>query len=185
MTARMPRTTCIACTTGKTRPLCVATSRRTLAVFLSTSVVVVSLLTVGCSGENEWVAGDDDPLELVDIDAEMGARRISLAAAAEQEFVPPNPGRKNPFHYHGDFATNGGPSYTGQLSQIEVRGFASAGGSAVILAMNGETQTLRVGDSVAGVEVLKIAPPLVTLRAGTSEWTASMFETANSRRLQN
>lgn len=96
-------------------------------------------------------------------------------AEKSRKFQPTNPNRTNPFAFgegvqaHREVSVN-------SLSSVIVLGFANAGKPMVILSIQGNTQTVGVGDKAYGIEIIEISPPTVTMKTAQSVWTASLFE---------
>lgn len=98
---------------------------------------------------------------------------------APRDFVPKNPGRRNPFEMD---VQQPAPSEAaavqgiGSASQIVVMGFADVGTSRVMLQIGEQTKILKQGDKFRGVEIVSIAPPNVELKMDNLSWTATMFD---------
>ncbi len=136
------------------------------------------MLGIGCSDSAGWIDMANKQLDAQPVSV---APPLDILAAQPQdaaEFKPENPDRVNPFIYTGSHASSDGNTYTGPLSSVLVQGFASSAGNdkAVILQIAGETHTMRETETIAGITVIQIAPPVVKLSSGTSEWTASLFD---------
>lgn len=94
-----------------------------------------------------------------------------------RNFEAPFPNRGNPFIFVGSAAGSSKSPITGSVNEIVVRGFLATNEPAVLLEIDGSLHTVRAGQNVAGVEVISISEPRVTLRTREAEWTASLFDT--------
>jgi hypothetical protein len=110
-------------------------------------------------------------------DEQAGSPNVSPAAeTAEAAFAPPYPDRKNPFSRPGTAGSTASPLRDATAAgDIQLRGFANVGGPRVLLVLRGKAVSLRVGDEHAGVKVLAISPPEVTLQVGERTWTKSLL----------
>ncbi len=92
-----------------------------------------------------------------------------------RKFQPTNPKRTNPFAF-GEGVNAHAVISAESLSSVVVMGFANAGKPMVILSIQGNAQTLGVGENAYGIEIVEISPPTVTMKTAQSVWTASLFE---------
>ncbi|XZE51829.1 hypothetical protein SH139x_003495 [Planctomycetaceae bacterium SH139] len=136
------------------------------------------MLIVGCSDSAGWIDMANQQMDAQPISIAPPLDIIDANPQTNSEFKPENPDRVNPFVYTGSHASSDGSTYTGPLSSVLVQGFASSAGDekAVILQIAGETHTMRETETIAGIKVIQITPPVVKLSSGTSEWTASLFD---------
>ncbi len=64
-------------------------------------------------------------------------------------------------------------------TEVALKGFANVDGIKAILAINGKTFSLGVGESQSGVEVVGIVPPEVKLQRGRVRWSESLYPNGN------
>lgn len=57
---------------------------------------------------------------------------------------------------------------------VELMGFVRVDRPRAILAINGETSALAVGESAGGIEVISVQPPSVVLSRGRQRWQATI-----------
>lgn len=151
---------------------------RSIRVQLVGSGLLLLLLVVGCTDSAGWIDMANQQIEAQPISISPPLEIVDANPQTTAEFKPENPDRVNPFIYTGSHASGDGNTYTGPLSSVLVQGFASSAGNdkAVILQIAGETHTMRETETIAGISVIRITPPVVQLSSGTSEWTASLFD---------
>lgn len=135
------------------------------------------LCVVGCSEADERAAVGAAAV------AKARVQSASTATVRKQTTLPegpifaaPYPNRGNPFIYVGSLDGSSESPFAGSLKDIVVRGFLATDAPAVLLEIDGSLHTVRAGQTVAGVEVISISQPRVTLRTQEAEWTTSLFE---------
>jgi hypothetical protein len=109
-------------------------------------------------------------------DKQVGSSNVSPAAeTTDAGFTPPYPDRKNPFSRPGTaLSTDYSLRDATAAGDIQLRGFANVARPRVLLVLRGKAVSLRAGDEHAGVKVLAISPPEVTLQVGQRTWTKSL-----------
>ncbi len=168
---------------------------------LLTILVALSVLPVGCGPSSSApdatsflpdvtsLLGDIGPLPVpalpingglpLDSDGEVSfgsSSETSASPAADVGFAPPHPERENPFFCPGaERASVSKRSDVSGAGDVQLRGFVNAGESRVLLVLGGKPVTLRAGEEHAGVRVLAIAPPEVTLQMRGQRWTKSLI----------
>ena len=61
-------------------------------------------------------------------------------------------------------------------SDVELKGFVDVAGIQVLLKIDGKLSAIKEGGRQAGVEVVKIEPPYVTLQRGRHRWKQSLLD---------
>ena len=143
-------------------------------------VLILVAMTVGCGWDSEsMVLSSLDPAahthEASDLEAEE-PHAVSLA-----HWTPPYPHRNNPFRFPGE-ADRVEPKQTESLSSANVSlvGFAQLDKRLAILKIQESTQMMAVGDSFAGIRVVEISPPVVTLQTSNLIWSIKLFDSPSS-----
>lgn len=102
-------------------------------------------------------------------------------------FNPPHPHRRDPFAANGAAAPD--PSKvvrqtnSGGDGAIRVKGFVNVNGLRVVMRVGGEVRSLREGESLQGLKIVRIAPPHVTFVHRGAEVTRSVLrEKTDTRR---
>jgi len=98
------------------------------------------------------------------------------SASSAMGFKPPHPDRQNLFSRPHVGGANG----TVQGADVKVRGFVNVNGVRALLAVRGKAFMMEEGQEKAGVKVVKIEPPKVTLQSGQTKWTISLFDAKRS-----
>src|SRR5690606_26705442 len=75
-----------------------------------------------------------------------------------------------------DQATAPQPQQRGDDTAIRLVGFVDRGELKALLSIDGQLQTLAVGDVYNNVSVVAIQPPAVTLKHGKREWETTLFK---------
>lgn len=141
--------------------------------FCLLTLAIVPVL--GCGDANSWLATAEQLRgEVVEPEPDSAPERV--VTAATKPFEPINAGRVNAFTYAGRFATAEERAFSNGLSKVVVKGFAKTDRPTVFVQVGTQSYMLHQGDEAAGIEVLEIAPPTVTLKSKSSVWTASMFD---------
>ena len=160
--------------------------RRRLATRM---VVLLTLLLAGCAESPPQSTTDKIPSvptsrRVEASPAEKTPVRLAVADAAAdstasnappKKFEAPYPERsqlfQSPNARRSSAAQRNAPS---NAPQVQLKGFVNLDGIRAILVFNGETNTLAAGDESAGVEVISIEPPRVTLQRGRVRWTETL-----------
>lgn len=104
---------------------------------------------------------------------------------SEVGFKPLHPNRVDPFNFpEGADVSSPREGTTNSLTtaaQVEVLGFANVGTQHVLLKSGDRTRSLKAGESLDGVRVIAINPPMVQLQMGTLIWNATMFDKSDQR----
>ncbi len=96
-------------------------------------------------------------------------------------FKPPNPRRKNPFAVKSSNTKTGSDSFSSSDHAedddgIRVKGFVNRNGMRVVMRVGDQFRSLREGESIGKVEVLKISPPQVTIAFEGKSETRSIHD---------
>ncbi len=164
--------------------------------------LVMPVLWSGCGGTDPPPAAD--PPDLGSVDSSSGRPSGSAAAQADTsqdvagpndhpppsppvtavevlpDFDPPFPERVDLFAIPNRQRSIEKQSGTNEQS-IELKGFVNVGKRRAVLAINGVTSPIAVGETRHGVEVVAIEPPRVVLQRGRSRWTTSLAEASPTR----
>ena len=105
-------------------------------------------------------------------------RRLRLGRTNEpawDPFEPPYPQRRDLFQPPKvRRSTTSGRGSRGGSQRVQLKGFVNLDGIRAILVVDGETNTVAVGDVRDGLEVISIQPPRVTLQRGRVRWTETL-----------
>jgi hypothetical protein len=88
----------------------------------------------------------------------------------------PSPGRTNPFELSGEFHTDTGDLTNNSKREIFIVGFVEVDRKCVMLSVDGRTEVLGVGDTLAGITVLELAQPQARLSYDGVSWYASLLD---------
>ena len=143
---------------------------------------LAAILTLGgCGVETQTLESIREVVQTVHGTANDVSPATASPATAEKTpeiaFEPPYPDRIDPFSFPAGFGAGGPAEVTSpSMMQVQVLGFADVEEPRVFLRSRETTRSLRVGDTVDGIEVLAIKAPAVDLRMGSLVWTATMFD---------
>ena len=102
----------------------------------------------------------------------------SPAPASAPAFNPPFPERTNPFQLPDSKAALASRREA-VVQQIDLRlkGFVNVGGTLrAVVAIDGDIAALGVGDRRGDIQILEVAPPMLTLQRGRHRWTESLLD---------
>jgi hypothetical protein len=133
------------------------------------------------SAEARQMSGANDPLANATRSNDGRETRERSSSERIAKFVSqtdlPSPGRTNPFELSGGFQTEHSTELgSSDHKEIVVVGFVQVDRPAVMLSINGKTETLFEGASVRGMLVQEIKPPQVKLSLDGVSWYASLLD---------
>lgn len=149
------------------------------------TLVVASIGSVGC-GQSDLSATWQPSDRVRPVSATEGG----LFGSAQQEsddsqprresggFQPPYPDRDDPFAFADQPVVE--VLLDTAATQVKILGFMNVGAKQAMLSINGKTQIVKVGDVVAGIEILQIDSPNVRLRNLYRTWTIGLFDEKNA-----
>ena len=144
-------------------------------------------LTISCSG----LAGCSDSARptLTSVSAGKRDAQPSIAAAVSDEpatapvkpdsrvaatFQPPFPHREDLFNPPAKLAA--APERPESVGDVKLRGFVNVDGVRALLVINGQITPTVAGQQYAGIDVIAIEPPQVTLQRGRIRWTERLYQ---------
>lgn len=144
--------------------------------------VVLVLANSGCSVDPETLESLQSAVNTVsgvqsDANEAEPTTEPQTVIASEVQFRPPHPEREDPFTFPaGAEVSNRESKAKTNIAQVEILGFAKIGEQHVLLRSGDKSRSLTAGESIDGVRVIEIKPPMVRLQMGTLIWTATMFD---------
>lgn len=141
---------------------------------------------IGCGyGASDLAKAKPTPLEAVAAHNRVAEGATVVAATdaqsdaasetlPEEAYQPPFPERSDPFQAPKQTSRTARRTKGEASESVELLGFADLGEPSAVLAIGGEVKLVAQGQTVSGVEVLKIAPPRAVLKRGRTRWTSSI-----------
>ena len=148
-----------------------------LAKTLDQSVIcgLAVVLVAGCGGSPKFPTRMR-PTPKASADLEESSAPAGETTALEQvlaDFKPPFPDRTQLFQPPRNPTGAAKPE---AASPVALRGFVNVNGLKALLSVNGQTSPVQVGEQLAGVDVIAIDPPSITLQRGRIRWTEQLFQ---------
>ena len=148
--------------------------------FESVALIVVITTCSGCGIEPETLAALQDAVN----SATDAAQEIPQAEGGEEtqaiSFTPPYPHRTDPFTFPGrptePAIVDREPVTTDDALQPRVLGFANVREPRVLMQIGDSTHSMKVGDRIRSVEVIRIRPPAADLSVLGQVRTITMFD---------
>ena len=151
---------------------------RIIAMFFA---ILNGLSIVGCSQSaplsSTSVAAarpEPQPSSAVSAIAEIAETATSSAPALAEAFEPPFPDREDLFNPSTKIAA--APERPETAGDVKLRGFVNVDGVKALLVINGQITPTVAGQQYAGIDVIAIEPPQVTLQRGRVRWTEKLYQ---------
>lgn len=147
------------------------------------AIMLVSLSGCGVDPETlESLQAATSTISAAQVQVSPEITKGPATKSSKSQFTPANPDRLDPFTFpsDGNKESGAGSSMT-TVAEIEVLGFANVGKPHVLLRSGETVRSMQVDESIDGIRVITINPPIVQLQMGTLIWTATMFDKTDSQ----
>jgi hypothetical protein len=138
----------------------------------------IAPVIVACAGCGSSVVEKAEAPVNLDQSAEArpeDAAKVSEIPEEAAEFEPPFADRNEIFLPPSETIVEDNPR-RGGFRPLSLRGFVDVDGLQALIEMDGEINEVHEGDILSGIQVVRIAPPSVTLRRGQQEWNETFSQ---------
>lgn len=143
------------------------------------ALFAVALICTGCNLEPETLAALQEAVQASTQSPDSEPEETGIEAV-EVAFSTPHPNRVDPFSFPGESTDRPAldPIEIGEPGPIvtEVLGFADVDQPRVLLRIGDRSFSMKVGDQIQSVEVIRIRPPAADLSVDGVVRTITMFD---------